>query len=870
MIETVQECDIPLRVTWPEVVGASVPVRFGVPCPRGAVRGKNACGMLLDSAGSETVAQVRVTGRWSDGSARWLLVDAVLTPSRCVAGDWRLRISEGIVSGVAQAMSAGIVAGTVVIESSTYRLEIAGSRDGMLRAIGHDGRPFVIDSNWLSFVDANGNPDRFEIDSVEIDETGPVLSTVRLTGRLSRHSFVRLESRVGIYRDTGLCRFAVTLHNSRRALHRGGIWDLGDPGSLLFQDFSCEFTFPNEGARTIDASLAASDRRRPTTVEEWHLYQDSSGGENWRSEAHVNRAGIVPCRFRGYRLRAGGAESTGDRAEPTLVACGNSTSIGVTFPEFWQQFPKAIGVNCQSLRIGLFPREFDDLHELQGGEQKTHTFWLGFGDEFRSADSLLGNLVPVSVLLDREWMNATRVLAMPLPSAERQGRLPKYLEEAIDGPRGILANRERVNEYGWRNYGEIHADHEEQYYEGAEPLISHYNNQFDMVYGFLLHHIWSGEKRLFELGDALARHVIDIDVYRTQEDRAAYRGGLFWFTDHYLHAKTSSHRTYSQANCPSGGSYGGGPGAEHNFTSGLLLYHYLTGNAQAADTVKMLADWVIAMDDGEQSVYALFADGPTGPTGLASRTGSDAYHGPGRGGGNSINALLDAWTLSDDGKYLEYAERLIRRCIHPHDNIVERDLLNAEKRWSYTIFLTSLHKYVVVKAEADQIDGMHAYARESLLLYASWMLESERPYFERKEDLEYPTEAWAAQEFRKANVFRWAATHADEPLRSKLLGRGEAFADRAWDDLESFTTRTAARACAVVMVEGLVDSAFRTTPRMPQLPACSPTEFGRPERFDAQAVRAKRSVKSIKGLANAGIAALRPMTWPILWNHLRG
>jgi hypothetical protein len=387
-----------------------------------------------------------------------------------------------------------------------------------------------------------------------------------------------------------------------------------------------------------------------------------------------------------------------------------------------------------------------------------------------------------------------------------------------------------------------------------------------MVYGFLLHHMWSGEKQLLDLGDALARHVIDIDVYRTEEDRAAYRGGLFWFTDHYLHAKTSSHRTYSQANRPAGAAYGGGPGAEHNFTSGLLLYHYLTGNAQAADTVKMLADWVIAMDDGDQSIFALLADGPTG---LASRTGSDTYHGPGRGGGNSINALLDAWILTDDAKYLEYAEQLIRRCIHPCDNLVERDLLNAEKRWSYTIFLTSLHKYLAVKAEADQIDGMYAYARESLLHYATWMLENERPYFDRKEELEYPTEAWAAQELRKANVFRWAAMHADDPLRSELLSRGESLADRAWNDLECFATRTAARACAVVMVEGLIDSAFRETPIMPHLSASPPAEIGRPEVFVAQAVRAKRSLKSIKGLTHAGFATLRPMTWRILWNHLR-
>ena len=40
---------------------------------------------------------------------------------------------------------------------------------------------------------------------------------------------------------------------------------------------------------------------------------------------------------------------------------------------FWQNFPKAIEATPDSLTLRFFPKQYADVHELQGGEQKTHT-----------------------------------------------------------------------------------------------------------------------------------------------------------------------------------------------------------------------------------------------------------------------------------------------------------------------------------------------------------------------------------------------------------------------------------------------------------------------------------------------------------------
>src|SRR5207248_3079 len=163
-----------------------------------------------------------------------------------------------------------------------------------------------------------------------------------------------------------------------------------------------------------------------------------------------------------------------------------------------------------------------------------------------------------------------------------------------------------------------------------------------------------------------------IDIYHTDFDKSAYNHGLFWHTYHYVDAGTSTHRSYPR------GTAGGGPADEHNYTTGLMLHYFLTGDRQSRQAVLELAQWVIDMDDGRKTVFRWL---DRGPTGLASATASPFYHGPGRGAGNSINALLDGFRLSGKPSYLSKMEELIRRCIHPADDVAARNLLDAERRW---------------------------------------------------------------------------------------------------------------------------------------------------------------------------------------------
>jgi hypothetical protein len=240
--------------------------------------------------------------------------------------------------------------------------------------------------------------------------------------------------------------------------------------------------------------------------------------------------------------------------------------------------------------------------------------------------------------------------------------------------------------------------------------------------------------------------VADIDIYPTDRDRAAYNHGLFWHTFHYVPAGRSTHRSYPRH--PK--VMGGGPANEHNYATGLRLHWLLAGDPESRDAAIGLARWVVAMDDGRQTVLRWI---DAGPTGHASATQSPIYHGPGRGAGHSIMALLDGHRLTGEGPLLAKAEELIRRCIHPHDDIGARELLDAERRWSYVVFLQALGRYLEHKGERGEIDGPYAYARAALLHYARWMAEHEYPYLEKPEILEYPTETWGP-DIRKSDVSR--------------------------------------------------------------------------------------------------------------------
>jgi hypothetical protein len=85
--------------------------------------------------------------------------------------------------------------------------------------------------------------------------------------------------------------------------------------------------------------------------------------------------------FKGYKVLVENEQTeTGNRASPTIsINTNDYTPVSAYIQNFWQNFPKAISVFKDDLIIELFPKKITGDHELQGGEQKTHTVYFEMG-----------------------------------------------------------------------------------------------------------------------------------------------------------------------------------------------------------------------------------------------------------------------------------------------------------------------------------------------------------------------------------------------------------------------------------------------------------------------------------------------------------
>lgn len=757
----------PLRFSYREApVRRGEPVTVGLPWPRGAIK-DDRCFRLLNS---ESPLQTRVLDRWSDGSIRWCLFDFLANGNECISvGEVRSMIDKPVpdVGWIKECLSR-IGVRTVVSEFS-------------------------------------------------IEESGPV----RWRYRFQLDSSLPAEL-FGTVDAWDLCTFRISLstRNSRPADHPNGNWDLGNGGSVLLN--SLKITMDgNDGP--LSCSLFPGDPMREFTFN--RLEQLSSGGEHWNSTNHINARRQIAMPSRGYRIIADHQTTTGDRATP-IVMMGHA---GLTMPEFWQNFPKAYEAKDLPVGGSLSLELFPEGTELQGGEQKTHTFYWSWNDDEISDSLMAWCRSPAIVHADPEWYTASGAIPYLTPSvADPHKDYLSLVQQALDGPDTFEAKREKIDEYGWRHFGDIYGDHEAVKHTGPTPMISHYNNQYDCVQAFLIQFFRSGDVRWLTQGRQCADHTVDIDIYHTNGDKAAYNGGLFWHTYHYVDADTGTHRSYPKSlrlgpnvnqtervdqlaktaeKLQKAYAVGGGPSSSHNYNLGLATAYFLTGDERYRETAVDLAEFVLRMEDPRSTPFRFLSREFTG---LATDSGGGGYHGPGRASANSILALVTGHRLTNDRKYLEKAEDLIRRVCSPNQNLDKLDLLNAELRWFYTMHLQALGVYLDHKIELGQLDDAYAFAQSTLLHYARWMASHERPILDTPERLQFPTETWAAQDLRKVEVFQFAAKHATGEFKARCLERAEWFFQTSVSKLHTFPTKSLCRPVILAMKYGWTRNWWRT------------------------------------------------------------
>lgn len=830
------------------------PITWGIPFPEGVV--DDVASIRMVHGGITIPSAITPLSRWKDGSMKWGLFDFQ------VSLDAHSEKKFGVCLGASGSgcdtpdlspITMYEVEGSVILETGDTLFHIDTRTLYPLRQVIHHGRPMLDETRTaVRLVAQDGTMYSLTIERWRVHQQNPLRVELALDGEFLSSKDVhalRYECRIHVYSGKPAVRIDITVHNPRVALHPGCIWDLGDPGSIFFRELALSFgvdtkgdgplaTFQweEEGCISDDTSPSAGKsptmhRMPPQLLTEnfelsrekdrrLSLYQNSSGGENWKSRNHMNRNEQIPLRFRGFEISdSDRIVFRGLRANPALLFSDSAGQIGISVKHFWQNFPKALVFEDGTLSAQLFPETSEDLFELQGGEKKKHTVYLEFDNESFSGLRLAGQRKPLQIEIPSEWYMATTACANTVPlghvvSDESSILYQKLVDAAIVGENSFFSKREIIDEYGWRHFGDVYADHEAVFHKGDEDFISHYNNQYDIIKGAFIQFFRTGNHDWFELAENIADHVSDIDIYHTDKDRYQFNKGMFWHTDHHLDAATCTHRAISRKHkeikYPQ--PVGGGPSYSHNYTTGLLYMYWLTGEDRYKESVLSLAENVLKGVQGPCTVSEVIFNTAKAAVNIAKSTFGKAndqsckiyeFNGPGRASGNALNSLIDAYSLTSERRYIDHAQLLICRSVSPADRIAERDLLNVEIRWMYTVFLQSLGKYLDLKKELAEFDVFFQYSQETLLKYAEWMLHNEYPYLEKPEALEFPNETWAAQDIRKADILAHAASYAPTPLQDRLMKKARFFFNSSIQRVNEFETKSLTRPIAVLMSSGM-------------------------------------------------------------------
>jgi hypothetical protein len=729
------------------------PVTCGVPLVRGWVRRAEEL-TLLGPEGQAVPVQILPTSTYHDGTPRWVLLD--FQADLPAAGRAVYRLTKGPRVPPPLPLTARLEGGVAWIDTGVAEFRIDTQRFRLFDAVKVGGQDLLGEEDGGAFLE-EGNGTRHRGDErttqAEFEEAGPMKAVLAVRGQIRPGESLPLADyvcRLHFYAGRSEVRVFYTLHNPAAHNHPGNTWDLGSGGSVFMEDFSILLPLAR-GTWASRVGLAAD--QPPLTAT--RLYQDSSGGPHWDSVNHIDKDYRVPTTFRGYRVYEGPRQvAAGDRAEGWLHVRGEAGGVAVGVREFWQNFPKALEYRDNTLRIGLWPREFAGVHELLGGEQKTHEMLFVFHGASTPEEAIERRLKafqrPLYALPDPPALYATRAFWPTAPLDRERFRL---LEQTCDtfvepvGGESVLTKWEQIDEFGWRHFGDTFADNEvapekmvqdfPEHHFGRQP-ISHFGNEYDVNYGVMLQGLRRGDPRWMWLADVMCRHYADICIYHTDADGAeAYRHGPFTHTTHETAAFRSTHRMYPREAEQYGLQYAsGGPNAGHCYVASLAQHYYLTGDRVSREAFLEVADWTVHSPWFTQMMM-----------------------GDPRGLGNFLMTHVYAYQLTQDPKYYDAALRMIDFVKEPFEGL------------GATLFVKAVGRFLDLKWENGEIDQDYQKALEKMLLFGDLYLtlpdDQPRRYLE--------------QTCFYAEILFTCYLHAppDHPRRERYFARGKALMDQA-------------------------------------------------------------------------------------------
>ena len=672
--------------------GPGMPATFGVPLPRGQLHG--AMTGRLQAGGVSTVAQCRVHSPWPDGSARWVLVDAVVPaafpPEGRITGT--LKLTPGAVPGRSERTDSSLIQA-----GDHLRIEIDPERPafpaGLSKRSGSGGWRQVVatrredstqgrgcSASAVEICLANGatlvprcsapgceelGPERsvlrYQVDHCDRDGTPHLRSVVRIhLYRSQRH--VRIQHRLEVVSPAlgpaagDPDQAPVPVESGAAARGIAGA-DRGSSTATPADVAACVGSGPGEENTLLEIGSAVAHIAIPgiqALVAGGRRHELTADG-HWR---------LVQADDRGYRVEATDDPSTATAAEGRfsgrLLLESEEGLVGLAVRRFWQTYPKGLRVDATGATVELLPAlkplpaagkpgvaDDDSWHQiffwrtsrgylLKAGQALTSEITVSLPDSPAEAERIAAWCEqPAVVRPGIDWLNRSGALS-PI-RAKSDSPHPSYERTVDHACDEWLRERDNLRQYGFLNFGDWY----------GESGWSWGNNEYDPAFAHYQEFLRGGRAEWAVLAAEAARHLVDVDTCNFSSDAAQVGGQYAHMPGHAGGYLPPYFRSKVACSCMF---------YSHSWVEGPVLHYLLTGDESVRETLLRIGEWMLT---GR-------SHGVIGGSVVADHQGLDAYdYGQLRDAAWHLIHLCALARWTDDPRFMNaahlVAERLLER-----------------------------------------------------------------------------------------------------------------------------------------------------------------------------------------------------------------
>ncbi|WP_163999502.1 InlB B-repeat-containing protein [Pyxidicoccus caerfyrddinensis] len=576
-----------------------VPLRTGVPLPRGALSDLSALRLETGDGSQEVPAQFDAISRWPDGSIKVALTHLVADLGE--ARSYRVAYGPGVVRAALPRNVAVAGSPSTELTVDTGLVKFAVSSKGVLTRLWRDANgngtfdagEQLIDAGDLFMVNAYDNLEYTASAAtdavVTVEESGPMRAVIKAQGSLTNGSGARL------------MKYLV-----RYYAHQGS--DKVDLEVSVIDD-RLEANVENTPTSFAIAARALGMR--------WHYLSDSAADYRFGGEGGAAYGAKVSGEH--YLLQKGqfhfedgndlghtfsySGVGTGAKAAGWVALDSGSRHLALMVRDFWQQFPGELSVNGNTLTASLFParaggtetaqpvlsgvsyRRAESMYFARPGGAKTWQLRLASSGGTPTTSTLhaLNDSYQrhrLELMASPAWYAASGVFG-DLNVGTASGAAKGYDAHLMQGiyEKSIDQSDGNATMFGWRDYGDrLRPGWALEINDVRVP--SFYNDTHVGANNFFTQFLRSGDPRWFQLADISTRHFMDLDV--SHGPRAGYwaTGGMPQPAGE-VHAINHENVDHQVRNLHWG----------HAHVSGLSHSYLLTGDKRALDVLTEIANW---------------------------------------------------------------------------------------------------------------------------------------------------------------------------------------------------------------------------------------------------------------------------------------